>query len=100
MEPTEAAVPPVAEPVAPAAEPTAPEATEAGVTEPAADADAKIQSAMSAARPAIAEEATIVDYPAEATDPLIVPREGNNGWTWFPDWLATPGNDPMCLDET
>ena len=25
-------------------------------------------------------------------------REGSNGWNCFPDFPATPGNDPMCLD--
>ena len=59
----------------------------------------KIESAMSAAPMAIAKDATIVDYPAKAGQPLIELREGTNGWTCFPDWQATPGNDPQCLDE-
>jgi hypothetical protein len=62
--------------------------------------DAKIQSAMSAARMAIAKDAAIVDYPAKAGQPLIEIRKGTNGWTCFPDWEASPGNDPQCLDET
>jgi len=27
-------------------------------------------------------------------------RKGTNSWTCFPDWQATPGNDPQCFDET
>ncbi len=61
--------------------------------------EAKFQNAMSAAPMAIAKDATIVDYPKEAGQPLIELREGTNGWTCFPDWQATPGNDPQCLDE-
>lgn len=60
--------------------------------------EAKIESAMSAAPPAIAAEATIMDYPAEGETDLVELRPGTNDWTCFPDWLATPGNDPMCLD--
>ena len=61
--------------------------------------DAKIQSAMSAAPTSIAKDARIVDYPEKVWQPLIELREGNNGWTCFPDWQATPGKDPMCFDE-
>jgi hypothetical protein len=61
--------------------------------------EAKFQSAMSAAPMAIAKDATIVDYPKEAGQPLIELREGTNGWTCFPDWQATPGKDPMCFDK-
>jgi hypothetical protein len=61
--------------------------------------DAKIESAMSAAPTAIAKDATIVDYPAKAGQPLVELREGSNGWTCFPDWQATPGNDPQCFDK-
>ena len=60
------------------------------------NADAKIQSTMSAAPMAIAKDATIVDYPAKAGQPFIVLREGTNGWTCYPDWQATSGNDPQC----
>jgi uncharacterized protein YceK len=61
------------------------------------EAEAKIQSAMSAAPMALAKDATIVDYPAKAGQPHIVLREGTNGWTCYPDWEATPGNDPQCF---
>jgi hypothetical protein len=59
----------------------------------------KMASAMSAAPPAISQAATIVDYPTDPTAPLIELRAGSNGWTCFPDWPATPGNDPQCFDK-
>jgi len=30
---------------------------------------------------------------------FIVLREGDNGWYCWPDWDASPVNDPMCGDE-
>jgi hypothetical protein len=60
----------------------------------------RIQSAMSAAPMAIAQDATLVDYPADETAPLVELRAGTNGWACFADWPATPGYDPMCLDQT
>ena len=78
-----------------------------GSDKPKADAkpesskeEAIVQSAMSAAAIAIAKDAAIVDYPKQAGEPLIEVRKGTNGWTCFPDWQATPGNDPQCFDET
>ena len=60
---------------------------------------AKIESAMSAGPKTIVEDATIVDYPSKAGQPLVQLRKGTNGWTCFPDWQVTPGEDPQCLDE-
>jgi hypothetical protein len=68
--------------------------------ENSADVQAKIDSAMSAAPPSIAQDATIVDYPTESGAPLVELRKGTNDWTCFPDWDATPGNDPQCFDKT
>jgi hypothetical protein len=48
---------------------------------------------MSAAPPAIAANAAIVDM--ATMKPL---RKGTNGWTCFPDG-PSPGVDPMCLDQ-
>lgn len=62
------------------------------VKPPATDAE-KIQSAMSAAPPALARGAAIVDMPS-----MKVLREGTNGWTCIPDG-PSPGVDPMCLDK-
>jgi hypothetical protein len=64
-----------------------------------ADREAKIQNAMSAAPPSIAEQATIRDWPAEEDGEMPVLREGSSAWTCLPDMPNTPGNDPMCLDE-
>ena len=63
------------------------------------DKQAKIRSAMSAAPIAIAEKATIMDWPAEEGAQMTLLREGTNGYTCLPDMPATSGNDPMCLDE-
>lgn len=69
----------------------------------------KIANAMSAGPPAIAQEATILDYPAgypwnwpdePLAEELIELRPGSNGWTCIVDIPNTPGNDPMCLNET
>jgi hypothetical protein len=60
----------------------------------------KIDSAMSAAPLAIAGDATILDYPAEAGQPFVTLRQGTNGWTCYPDRPDTPGDDPQCLDAT
>lgn len=59
----------------------------------------KIQNAMSAAPKAIAQDATILDYPASAGGEMAVLRKGTNGWTCLPDDPSTPANDPMCLDK-
>jgi hypothetical protein len=57
---------------------------------------ALIASAMSAAPPAIAVKATIVDMGAKG---MRVVRKGSNGFTCMPDNPTTPGPDPMCGDE-
>ncbi len=59
----------------------------------AQSAEEKIANAMSAAPASVAEHATIMDW----DDTKL--REGTNGWTCFPDFPDSPGNDPMCLDE-
>ena len=59
----------------------------------------KIANAMSAGPAAITAQATILDYPSDPAGDMIVLREGTNGWTCFTDWPATPGNDPMCVDQ-
>ena len=73
-------------------------ATPATLAQETADPDARIRSAMSSAPPSIADEATIMDWPAEAGAEMALLREGTNGWTCLPDIPDTPGNDPMCLD--
>ncbi|MBI5667278.1 MAG: hypothetical protein HZC41_04655 [Chloroflexi bacterium] len=63
------------------------------------DVEAKIENAMSAAPPAIAQDATILDWPAEAGGEFVVLREGTNGWTCITDYPDSPGNDPECDDK-
>jgi hypothetical protein len=64
-----------------------------------ADIEAKIENAMSAAPPEIAQDATILDWPTEEGGEMVVLREGTNGWTCYTDWPDSPGNDPVCNDE-
>ena len=58
----------------------------------------KIQDAQSAAPPAIANGAAIMDFPAtEGGEPTQL-KAGTNGWWCVPDDPRTPGDDPVCLD--
>ena len=75
----------------------------AGQAKPAGAApsgpERKIANAMSAAPPAVASRATIMDWPAkEGAHPTVL-RQGTNGWVCYPDFPDTTGNDPMCLDD-
>ena len=65
-----------------------------------ADVAAKIENAMSAAPSAISENATILDNALDDAGAFVVLREGSNDWSCFPDFPASPGNDPQCLDQT
>ena len=68
----------------------------------------EIANAMSAGPAPIAQEARILDYPEEGrgnwpeelAPELIELRAGDNGWTCIVDIPDTPGNDPMCLNDT
>lgn len=60
------------------------------------DADAVMQNTLSSAPAGIAIHATIKGYPAKEGDPLVVLREGTNGWVCNPDRTVSPGNDPSC----
>ncbi|HXM96338.1 MAG TPA: hypothetical protein VOA64_19130 [Candidatus Dormibacteraeota bacterium] len=68
------------------------------VTTPPKTKEAKILSAMSAAPPAIAKNATILDWPEAKDGPMVELRKGTNGWTCLPKMSTTPANDPMCMD--
>lgn len=59
---------------------------------PSQNRQALIENAMSAAHPALATGATIVDHHQN------VLREGTNGWVCLPDMDNVPNNSPMCLD--
>lgn len=72
------------------------EETHAGVL-PTDPVEAQIANAMSAAPMAIAADATILGFPTEGAE-MVVLREGTNDWTCFTDWPASPTNDPQCND--
>jgi len=58
----------------------------------------KLTSALSAAPDIVSSGAMVLDWPAaDGEDPGML-REGDNGWTCFPDRFFTPGLDPMCFD--
>ncbi|MBK8050953.1 MAG: hypothetical protein IPK16_29965 [Anaerolineales bacterium] len=78
--------------VAPAAE-----ETHAGVL-PTDPVEAQIANAMSAAPMAVAKDATIMGFPTEGAE-MVVLRKGTNEWTCFADWPASPTNDPQCNDS-
>lgn len=59
----------------------------------------KIANAMSAAPRSVSGQSTILDYPTRKGAAPTTLRAGSNDWACFPDYPATPGNDPMCLDE-
>ena len=58
---------------------------------------ALIRSAMAAAPPSVARGAAIVAMGPNGTMRTV--RRGNNGFTCMADNPATPGPDPMCMDE-
>jgi hypothetical protein len=58
--------------------------------------DQIIASAMKAAPPAIAKDATVIDVGADGTIRTV--RKGTNNYTCMADSPATPGPDPMCGD--
>ncbi len=68
----------------------------------------KIANAMSAGPAPIAKDATILGFPEEwpgnwpdePAPEMVELRAGSNGWTCIVDRPDTPGNDPMCLNET
>lgn len=56
-----------------------------------------IKSAMSAAPPAISQKATVIAITPDGKTEVI--RKGSNNFTCMADNPATPGPDPMCMDE-
>ena len=63
---------------------------------PASD-DELTKSAMSAAPPAVTKDATIMALGPDGK--LRTIRKGSNNFTCMPDHPATPGPDPMCMDQ-
>jgi hypothetical protein len=70
-----------------------------GTTQPASR-DAKIANALTAAPEEITRNATVKDWPSKEGDGLALLRQGTNEWVCLPDDATTPGNDPMCMDQT
>ena len=62
--------------------------------------DAKIANAMAAAPEEITRSATVKDWPSKEGEGLALLRQGTNEWVCLPDDLTTPGNDPVCMDQT
>ena len=85
----------------------APAATTADAPAPLST-DEQVANARSAGPAAIAEGARIMGYPEErpgnwpdeVAPELIELLPGDNGWTCIADIPDTPGNDPMCLNDT
>lgn len=64
--------------------------------------EAKIADAMSAGPASVAEDATIMDWPATEGGEMTVLREGSSGWVCYPSnpaVLEAGYKNPMCLDE-
>lgn len=61
---------------------------------------AKIQEALSAAPESVAKNATVMGFPEKEGGDLVELQKGTNEWTCFPDYLASPGKDPMCVDKS
>ena len=59
--------------------------------------DELIKSAMSAAPPAVSKDATVITVGPDGK--LRTIRKGSNNFTCMPDHPATPGPDPMCMDQ-
>jgi len=59
----------------------------------------KIANAMKAAPASVSAAAMIMDWPATEGGQMTMLRAGTNGWTCLPDFPATQGDDPMCVDE-
>ena len=57
----------------------------------------KIWNAMSAAPSRVSRNATIMDWPGNDGN-FVLLRTGSNKWTCLPDSPMSPGNDPMCMD--
>jgi hypothetical protein len=70
---------------------------QAAGTEAAPGDDQLIASAMTAAPPAVGQNASIVTMEIDGSMRSL--REGSNPFTCMPDNPATPGPDPMCMDK-
>lgn len=55
-----------------------------------------VANAISAAPVAVGANATVVNFDAQMQMKTL--KEGSNGFTCMPDNLASPTNDPICVD--
>ena len=55
-----------------------------------------VANAISAAPVAVGKNATVVNFDAQMQMKTL--KEGTNGFTCMPDNLASPTNDPICVD--
>ena len=62
--------------------------------------DVRIANALTSAPEEITRNATVKDWPSKEGEGLVLLREGTNEWVCLPDDPTTPGNDPVCMDET
>ena len=70
------------------------------ITNRLADEEDKIANAMSGGPAVISAEAAIMEWPDVPGTEFVELRPGSNGWTCLTARKTTPGNDPMCLNET
>ena len=62
------------------------------------DVDEEMANILRSAPAGIALNATIMGDPEQEGDPMVVVKEGTNGWICYPDGAVSPGNDPSCSD--
>ena len=62
------------------------------------DVDEATANILRSAPAGIALNATIMGPGANEGDPMVVVKEGTNGWVCYPDGAVSPGNDPSCND--
>jgi len=89
-------------PTSHASEPPPPASTRSAPTSGDQSDQWKIVNALTAAPDFIADNATVMDWPAQAGEHQQgrILRKGNNGWTCMPDRPGKPAHDPMCADDT
>lgn len=63
----------------------------------AAEDDAMIKNALSAAPEAVAKDAAVITFDDKMQ--MVTLKKGTNGFSCMADDPATPTDDPMCVDE-
>jgi hypothetical protein len=65
---------------------------------PTTDAE-KIEDALSAGPRFVTKNATVLDWPAKASDQYRVLSQGSNSWTCLPGLPGRPHDEPGCFDQ-